>query len=366
MKQLIFIIVLFLYEIVFAQNQVINPSFEEFYDCPRDISFFHKNVKHWSIPNNGTTDYFNSCSEKMGFKNFIGFQKARTGNGYAGIHVFYKKNYREYIQGKLKNVLVRGKKYRVTFYVSLADSSKYALRELGFMATGEKFNVFKSKAYIDAKAFSSRMSNVKYHPIIKKEFLLNSSEWVKISFKYTAEGYERFFSIGNFDSNASTEKSKVIPLKPDVFSYYYIDDVSIEPIEQENEIDVVESEKQDVKPEIRVNKTHTFNNVLFDFDKAELLEVSLDELNDLQQYLKEHPDLNIEIYGHTDNKGLDKRNKELSEQRAKAVADYLISHGLNLTRIKSFGFGSSNPVSSNDTKGGRQLNRRVEFKLIEN
>ena len=75
-------------------------------------------------------------------------------------------------------------------------------------------------------------------------------------------------------------------------------------------------------------------------------------------------ELTIEIYGHTDSAGLAKRNKELSGERAKAVADYLISLGLDASRIKSFGFGSSKPVSDNETEAGRQLNRRVEFKLI--
>lgn len=82
--------------------------------------------------------------------------------------------------------------------------------------------------------------------------------------------------------------------------------------------------------------------------------------------MNSNPNLDVEIYGHTDHKGLDSRNKELSEQRAKAVADYLISHGLNTSRVQSFGFGSSKPVADNTTEEGRQLNRRVEFKLIDN
>ena len=104
--------------------------------------------------------------------------------------------------------------------------------------------------------------------------------------------------------------------------------------------------------------------MLFDFDKSELLDVSIDELNELYKHLKENSNLNIEIYGHTDSVGLETRNKELSQQRAKAVADYLISRGLDASKTKFFGFGSSKPISDNETEEGRQLNRRVEFKLI--
>ena len=363
-KPLSVILFLFISPIIVAQNLVSNPSFEDFYDCPRDISFFHKNVKHWSIPNNGTTDYFNACSEKMGFKNFIGYQKARTGTGYAGIHTYYKKDYREYIQGKLKQTLKRDKKYNVTFYISLADSSKYAIKRLGFMTSSQKFNAYRSKTYIDAKTFSKRISNLKFHPIIKKNYLDNSKEWTKISFTYTAKGFENYFCIGNFNSNSSTEKSK-IPSRPDLFSYYYIDDVSITPLE----IEVEKSSKTPIieasKEPLKTNAIYTFKNVLFDFDKAELLAVSIQELNALYNHLKEQPTLNIEIYGHTDNVGLAKRNKALSEQRAQAVANYLIAQGLDVKRISAFGFGSSKPITDNDTEANRQLNRRVEFKLIK-
>jgi outer membrane protein OmpA-like peptidoglycan-associated protein len=364
MKHFYFFLFLFLSEIIIGQNLVLNPSFEDYYDCPKGISFFHNNAKHWSIPNNGTTDYFNSCSKSIGFKNFIGYQKARTGNAYAGIHMYYSKNYREYVQGTLKQVLKRGEKYRVTFYLSLADSSKYAIKELGFMTTSQEFNSFKSKANINAKAIAQRVKNMKYHPIIKMHFLDDENEWMKITFTYKADGFEKYFSIGNFNSNTQTKKLK-IPNKPDMLSYYYIDDVSIEPLEKEVYENVETPKNENKDKELKVNKIYKFNNVLFNFNKAHLLKVSLNELDELYLYLNENSALSIEIYGHTDNVGTNERNKELSEQRAKAVADYLISLGLSSTRIKSFGFGSLKPVAENKTEKGRQLNRRVEFKILE-
>lgn len=363
LKQIIVFQFLVFNYILSSQNLVLNPSFEDFYDCPKGISFFHNNVKHWTIPNNGTTDYFNLCSNEIGFKNFVGYQKARTGEGYAGVHMYYKKNYREYIQGTLKQPLIREKKYRVTFYLSLADSSKYAIKELGFMTTSQKYNAYQNKVYINANAISLHTKNIRYHPIIKKQYLDDENGWMKISFTYTADGFEKYFSIGNFNPNSQTDKLK-LPEKPDMLSYYYIDDVSIEPIEKEVKKETKIEKNENLNEEFQTDEVYTFSNILFDTDKSELIEASFLELNQLYIFLKETPKTRIEIYGHTDNSGIEKRNDELSIERATAVAKYLISKGLSESRIKVFGFGSSEPVSDNSTEEGRAENRRVDFKLI--
>ena len=77
------------------------------------------------------------------------------------------------------------------------------------MTTDKKFNAFKSKTSINAKKYSERLPNIKYHPIIKRNYLNDAVEWVKISFIYNAEGFENYFSIGNFNSNSMTEKNKI-------------------------------------------------------------------------------------------------------------------------------------------------------------
>ncbi|WP_034060312.1 OmpA family protein [Lacinutrix jangbogonensis] len=105
--------------------------------------------------------------------------------------------------------------------------------------------------------------------------------------------------------------------------------------------------------------------MFFEFDKAELQNISIEELDKLFIYLTNNVNLNIEIYGHTDTIGLAKRNNELSLQRAKSVSSYLINKGLKPERIKWFGFGSSKPITVNDTEADRAKNRRVEFKLIK-
>ena len=74
--------------------------------------------------------------------------------------------------------------------------------------------------------------------------------------------------------------------------------------------------------------------------------------------------MQIEIGGHTDGKGSDGYNQRLSENRAKAVVDFLVSKGIDIKRLKYKGYGKSMPVATNDTDEGRALNRRVEFRIL--
>lgn len=106
------------------------------------------------------------------------------------------------------------------------------------------------------------------------------------------------------------------------------------------------------------------NNIFFDFDKASLRKASLHQLNRIVMMLKENPRMKIEIAGHTDNMGADTYNQKLSENRAKAVVDYLIKAGITKDRVTPKGYGEAVPVASNETEEGRQLNRRVEFKIL--
>lgn len=105
-------------------------------------------------------------------------------------------------------------------------------------------------------------------------------------------------------------------------------------------------------------------NVFFDLGKATLRPTSYAELGRLTKLLNDVPTLRIEISGHTDNTGSLQTNKKLSEARAKAVVDFLIAEGIDAGRLEYKGYAYFQPVASNDTKEGRQENRRVEFKIL--
>ncbi|MDR2564199.1 MAG: OmpA family protein [Prevotellaceae bacterium] len=105
-------------------------------------------------------------------------------------------------------------------------------------------------------------------------------------------------------------------------------------------------------------------NIFFDTDKSTLRPESVYELTELLNLLKERPTLKIELSGHTDNRGSAAHNQKLSDDRAKSVVDYLTSKGIDASRLSHKGYGFEQPVASNDTEDGRQLNRRTEFKVI--
>lgn len=111
-------------------------------------------------------------------------------------------------------------------------------------------------------------------------------------------------------------------------------------------------------------KSVILKNVLFENNKSDLLPVSYPELERLVLMLNQNTLINIEVRGYTDNVGKEKDNKLLSEQRAKAVCDYLISKKISAKRLIYKGFGSGSPISSNETEEGRKRNRRVEFAII--
>lgn len=105
-------------------------------------------------------------------------------------------------------------------------------------------------------------------------------------------------------------------------------------------------------------------NIYFDTDKNELTKESISELDGLVNFLKAMPTIKIELSGHTDNIGSAEHNKDLSTRRAKAAMDYLISKGIDATRLTSQGYGYEQPIATNSNDEGRKKNRRTEVKII--
>ena len=116
---------------------------------------------------------------------------------------------------------------------------------------------------------------------------------------------------------------------------------------------------------IEVGHTVRLNNIFFDFGKADLRPESFAELNKVAELMTENSKMEIEISGHTDNVGSDEVNLELSDDRAHAVRNYLVSKKVNASRISAKGYGKNKPIASNETEEGQQQNRRVEFTILK-
>lgn len=118
---------------------------------------------------------------------------------------------------------------------------------------------------------------------------------------------------------------------------------------------------------LSVGTTSILRNIYFDYDKATFTTQSYGELNKLESMLRQNPQIKVEISGHTDNYGHWQYNRTLSQKRAEAVKDFLTKKGIDARRVKAVGYGESRPLATNDDEQeGRELNRRVEFKVLQN
>jgi outer membrane protein OmpA-like peptidoglycan-associated protein/tetratricopeptide (TPR) repeat protein len=118
---------------------------------------------------------------------------------------------------------------------------------------------------------------------------------------------------------------------------------------------------------IKTGFTTVLRNIYFDFGTARLKRESHQELDRVYKVMQENPNSMVEIAGHTDNIGTADFNKQLSQQRAQSVVDYLVGLGMNRSRVQAQGYGEEKPLASNDDeREGRELNRRVEFTVLKN
>ncbi|AYN69785.1 OmpA family protein [Euzebyella marina] len=349
---------------VYSQNLVPNPSFEIYKSCPERLGNLHSDVAHWSAPTSGSTDYFNGCSTAMGTpENFNGAQAANFGVGYAGMYFYAPEDYREYLQVKLTHPLVKGKKYEVSFYVSLAERSDFAIKEFGVLFAKDSLWAKITKELSKRKLY--QQANNKYNAleIGYSNFYSDTQDWILVHTQFEAKGSERYLILGNFKSNSRTRLFKT-KKNAKQGAYYYVDMISVTPSNVNGNGDLVV--KNDINPHqtIQLGKAQVFQNVLFLFNESYLSKEARGELQSVSDYLRENREYIITIRGFTDNQGSKKHNQNLSTRRAKTVARFLTDMGLSKKRIKWYGYGAENPIADNLTEEGRALNRRVEF-LIE-
>jgi outer membrane protein OmpA-like peptidoglycan-associated protein len=125
--------------------------------------------------------------------------------------------------------------------------------------------------------------------------------------------------------------------------------------------------KDPFKVDIKFEPSRTFvlEDCNFEFGKAVIDTASYPIINELIEYMRRKPDIRIELGGHTDNVGSAAANLKLSQERADAVKEYMVAHGIDESRIESKGYGMTQPIESNKTEAGRAMNRRTEVKIID-
>ncbi len=169
---------------------------------------------------------------------------------------------------------------------------------------------------------------------------------------------------GTFEFSVTAKSSKDYRLVVESEGFMFVN--------QTVKLDGVSEQEKVVNRTIEMRKLEPgmisiLRNVYFDFDKATFKQESYNELNKLERMMQQNPAMKVEISGHTDVVGAKNYNIFLSRKRAEAVKDVLTKKGIDSRRIKAVGYGTSKPLASNDDESdGRELNRRVEFKVTGN
>lgn len=356
----------------FGQNLIPNGSFENYTNCPEEYVTQQQinTVADWDSPTKGTPDYFNSCSYKCGVPyNWVGNAPAYDGKAYMGIIACMRQidrnqiAYREYIRVELSDTLQKGMNYYASMQIRLGQSCVVSCNGLGMFFSE---NTLTSYATINFP--------VKADVAYNDDNIISTKEgWTKVCGSFIAAGGEKFLLIGNFLSNQQMEYKEwdenLIPT-PNIspMAYYYIDDVKVEVYSdtanyycEALQINV----PVDFEGKLDSKKRMVLKNLYFETDKAIILKESFFELDQLAYELRQNITIKLAIYGHTDNVGTKEYNQKLSENRARAVRNYLLEKGVSKFRMTTKGLGDLKPIANNETEEERQLNRRVEIEVVE-
>lgn len=343
----------------FSQNLVPNPSFESVAVCPGNYSRHASEFKviDWRSANNGTPDYFHECSRGDADvpHNWAGISEAFDGDGYAGIYVWIDLdlNYREYLQCKLVEPLIKDSTYLISFRYKLSSYSRYAVERIG-LALSDSLVYQKDDRVIPASPSISIVKDTTFSP--------QTGSWELAEQKIKATGGEQFLIIGNFFNNITTQHYRIrfSPMQQEMLergAYYYIDDVQVFPLWK-----LPEPVLPPFTPDTIVfNKTYVLNKIQFKFDSFKLQHASFEELDALASWLNNNSSVYIRLSGHTDDIGGDHYNQTLSEKRAQTVALYLQQKGIPAYRIQTKGYGKSKPLVLAADDLARKQNRRVEI-----
>lgn len=211
-------------------NLVTNGSFEDTIACPwsNDLNNGQLELaKGWWKPTLGTSDFFHRCNDGIVSvpNNFWGHQEPFQGNGYVGCVVV---NWHlitsiytdfEYVETQLNKPLISCHKYRLTYYVSLAEVSKYAMSKLGALITKDEIN-----------QMNYSVINRSPQIVNQESFITDTTNWVKISGEFTAQGGEEFLTLGYFYNTVENDTMFIHETgAPNDYGYgaYYIDSVSL-------------------------------------------------------------------------------------------------------------------------------------------
>ena len=354
-------------------NLVENGSFEQIEGKIKRAGAINVAVGWMSPTKTGADLYSGKVKADFGTpQNYVGYEEPHDGRNYVGIRTFSynDKEPRQYISAKLKLPLRKDAMYRIKFYVCLAEGSKYASNNIGVNFSKKQYNIDEDK-HILGNTHMMHQDN----PIHNHYF-----GWEEICGTYVASGGEKYITIGNFHSNGDTKQQRLKKVKGFVgqsvmSAYYYIDDISVKMIDEENECDCKIKEHEvevdyvyeiaPVNPEgMSDDLIIKYTELYFGYGKSEFSDSDLEHLKNVEMVMAKNPDYKLTVIAHMDKaESEDEEVTGIDRDRGNAVKEHLIEKGVNGDNITVKSMGANEPQSSTDDEIGHAKNRRVTFVL---
>lgn len=338
----------------------------------------------WKSPTGVGADLFMSDSKVPDIgapKNIYGEEGPKEGENYAGIVAFSYQNKipRSYLTTKLTTPLKEGQLVFVTFYVNLAEGSKYSCNQIGMNFSKKEFATDQKTSIIDKAQI--------LHP--KNKVFNSYLGWEKVCGTYRAQGGEKFITIGNFNSNEDTKQETQKKTKENKFAnfigaYYYIDDISVQIMDDIKKCDCQYEDAQQNQTSTLIYQKQLPNNmdkmtskekievqsVNFAFGMNDLTPQGKAALDLIATELKANPTMNVTLMGHTDPNEEELATKKpyyenMDQKRIDAVMAYLKEKGVAEGRMKMVPKGSAEPLGAegDDDELKQAKSRRVEVKV---
>ncbi|HIP37224.1 MAG TPA: OmpA family protein [Crocinitomix sp.] len=329
---------------------------------------------NWMSPTKTGADLFSTkVKQGYGTTNPMGKEDPYEGDCYAGIKVFSygDKEARTYISAKLKTPLRSGLKYCVKYYVSLAEGSKYASNNIAATFSKKQYNIAEDKS-IMAESDILKVGN----PVLNAMY-----GWDEICGIYTAKGGEKFITIGNFSSNADTKSERL--KKPKGFTgqqmisaYYYIDNISVVLIEEDEDCDC--AKPQNVNDEVSIvysvspvnpegmkdEQIVKYSVVYFAKNKSNIEEGADLHLENIAKVMLKNSEYKLKLFVHLSSDEMENA-AELEKARVTAIKKYFMDKGIDGRRVTAEFFKDTKPKDTSGSDLGNAKNRRVNFMLVK-
>ncbi len=338
----------------------------------------------WKSPTAVGADLFISDSKVPDIgapKNIYGEEVPKEGENYAGIVAFSYQNKvpRSYLTAKLTTPLKEGQLVFVTFYVNLAEGSKYSCNQIGMNFSKKEFATDQKTSIIDKPQI--------IHP--KNKIFNSYLGWEKVCGTYKAQGGEKYITIGNFSSNEETKQETQKKTKENKFAnfigaYYFVDDISVQIMDDMKKCDCQYEDAEQNQNSTVIYQKQLPNNmdkmtskekievqsVNFAFGKNDLTPQGKAALDLIASELKANPTMTVTLVGHTDPNEEELATKKpyyenMDQKRIDSVLAYLKEKGVAESRMKTSSKGSAEPLGEegDEDELKQAKSRRVEVKV---